>query len=220
MHNFIETIQRHRKEAISLLCYLFLSYLLFDQVIPYVLFCLLQILLFCILIMKREKAILGCQKRISAYSFFASFLDHLISQESVQSSYEASLCYLISYQESIPFVELSLERCPALYEYQAYFLSILEKDRENQAMLLHYESLSESVEQKISDMEKDKKVTPILLLSSIGVFLLGLLKETLSIDSKDGILPLLLFLVLSLPYPVLLLIQTSKARRISDAIEN
>lgn len=220
MHTFIETIQRHRKEAISLLCYLFLSYLLFDQVIPYVLFCLLQVLLFSILVMKLEKAILGCQKRISAYSFFASFLDHLINQESVQSSYEASLCYLISYQESIPFAELSPERCPDLYEYQAYFLTILKKDRENQAMLLHYESLSESVEQKISDMGKDKKVIPILLLSSIGVFLLGFLKETLYIDSKNEILPLLLFLVLSLPCPVSLLIQTSKARRISDAIEN
>lgn len=221
MNQIKSAVKKHRIECLSLFCYLFLSYLLLEQIFLFVLFCLLQILLYLILASRREKSEQEYQRRISAYSFFACFLENLIENRSVEQSYETGLSYLISFQESIPFEELSSEHCPDLYEYQTYFRTILEKDQKNEAMLLHFESLSESVEKKLSATEKEKrrkkKFASYVLLFPTSAFLLALIKNIIQVDMKSSILPIILLLILSLPYPLFILTQTSRLRRNDDA---
>ena len=85
--------------------YIFLIFLLslvFSLLIPNTLLSVISFLLSFSLsfysLFSYQKKVISLEKEISAYSFFSSFLNSLLSQIGTKQSYDYALQYLLSYQ--------------------------------------------------------------------------------------------------------------------------
>lgn len=157
-----------------------------------------------------QKKVISLEKEISAYSFFSSFLNSLLSQIGTKQSYDYALQYLLSYQEQVSFE--SIKENPSLlslYSFQPYFEAILKKDDVDEAHLSDYVPLIRKCEDLIGKYKralyKNDKKFQFSLSFSIFFFLiilcLFLINPSLKDEMKNAIFCLYSAFVLPFLFP-------------------
>ncbi len=197
MNSFIDIAKKNKMEFFFLFAFCFESYFLFGNLILSSCLFLILSLLVLYLLKKEEESKDAIEKKIASYCFFDSFIKGIEKNMPIRSSYESSSRYLISYQKTIPYEELSSENSLKMYSYQKYFDFIVEKDRQNEAFLLSYHELRKTLNQEIDTLEKKKR--KILEERQIGIalsllfpFLLILFLAIKKTNPFSSFLPLLL----------------------------
>ncbi len=201
MNSFIDIAKKNKMEFFFLFAFCFESYFLFGNLILSSCLFLILSLLVLYLLRKEEESKDAIEKKIASYCFFDSFIKGIEKNMPIRSSYESSSRYLISYQKTIPYEELSSENSLKMYSYQKYFDFIVEKDRQNEAFLLSYHELRKTLNQEIDTLEKKKR--KILEERQIGIalsllfpFLLILFLSIKKTNPFSSFLPLLLSIFL------------------------
>lgn len=197
--------------------YIFLVFLLslvYSLLIPNTLFSIICFLLsFCLSfysLYSYQKKVISLEKEISAYSFFSSFLNSLLSQIGTKQSYDYALQYLLSYQEQVTFE--SIKDNPSLlslYSVQPYFETILKKDDADEAHLSDYVPLIRKCENLIGTykgaLKKNEKRFQMLLSFYVFFFLiilcLFLINPTLKNEMKNAFFCLYTAFVLPFLFP-------------------
>lgn len=197
MNSFLDIAKKNKLEFFFLFSFSFESYFLFGNLILSLCLFLILSLLVLYLMKKEEESKVAVDLKISSYCFFDSFIKGIEKSMPIRSSYESSSRYLISYQKTIPYDELSNENSLKMFSYQKYFDFIVEKDRQNEAFLLNYHELRKTLNQEIDSLEKkerkieeEKKIG--IGLSLLFPFLMILFLAIKKTNPFSGFLPLLL----------------------------
>lgn len=157
-----------------------------------------------------QKRVISLEKEISAYSFFSSFLNSLLSQIGAKQSYDYALQYLLSYQEQVSFE--SVKENPSLlslYSFQPYFERILKKDDADEAHLSDYVPLIKKCENLIGEykgaLRKNDKRFQFILSFCLFFFLiilcLFLINPSLKDEMKNALFCLYSAFVLPFLFP-------------------
>ena len=122
------------------------------------------------LLLSSNKIKYALQCKLASYTFFSSFLKNISCSENVKRSYENAAKYLSGYTSIVPYEDLQDTSLP-LYRYQNVFQFILEKARNNEALLLFYlpmideiKTMTSKLEKDLYQLEKKKNETIIFLL--------------------------------------------------------
>ncbi len=201
MNSFLDTAKRNKMEFFFLFAFCFESYFLFGNLILSLCLFLILSLLVLYLLKKEGESKEAVEKKLASYCFFDSFIKGIEKSMPIRSSYESSSRYLISYQKTIPYEELSNENSLKMYSYQKYFDFILEKDRQNEAFLLNYHELRKSLNQEIDQLERKKRKIEEekkigIALSLLFPFLLILFLAIKKTNPFSSFLPLILSIFL------------------------
>lgn len=223
MQKAIQLLKANKIESFCFLAFLFESFILYGNILLFLVFSLLSMIL-CFLILKRtENSKKEFKSRKSAYHFFYSFLKEMREEKPIKTCYASSSKYLISYQEIIPFEEMTTDHCINLYSFQPFFSLILLKDKQNEAFLLNPTYLLESVEEKISAMEKGETKLKTRFQYSVLILFVSLLflvilscfiKTSELFTNLSYIIPTCLFLPLT--FPCILEYKNRQYQRISS----
>jgi hypothetical protein len=91
------------------------------------------------------------QKTLASYAFFSSFLSGLRSGIAPKTSYDFASKYLVGKMEIKSYEDLSADgQCPyPLGTLKTFFLYVLKKDQEGQALLPNYTLLAQETETKV-----------------------------------------------------------------------
>lgn len=157
-----------------------------------------------------QKRVISLEKEISAYSFFSSFLNSLLSQIGTKQSYDYALQYLLSYQEQVSFE--SVKENPSLlslYSFQPYFERILKKDDADEAHLSDYVPLIKKCENLIGEykgvLRKNDRRFQFILSFCLFFFLiilcLFLINPSLKDEMKNALFCLYSAFVLPFLFP-------------------
>lgn len=197
--------------------YIFLIFLLslvFSLLIPNTLLSVISFLLSFSLsfysLFSYQKKVISLEKEISAYSFFSSFLNSLLSQIGTKQSYDYALQYLLSYQEEVTFESIKENtNLISLYSFQPYFEAILKKDDADEAHLSDYVPLIKKCENLIGEykaaLNKNEKRFQFLLSFCLFFFLiilcLFLINPSLKNEMKNAFFCLYSAFVLPFLFP-------------------
>ncbi len=154
MKSYKTFIKNNVFELLTAIAFISLAFVLYGNYFLASFFSLLDFFLFLLLKIKIDEIYNDREKRISAYSFLASFLRGIQNQKSAKTSYEQAVRYLLSYQEIPLFEDILEENNLCLYQYQTYFNFLLEKEKENQVHLYNYSSLISSISETILHLEE------------------------------------------------------------------
>jgi len=156
---------------------------------------------------------LSIETRISAFSFFSSFLLGLQDMKGTKESYDASIKYLVGKMETHPFDELlTMSLCPYdLGKYNCYFMYVLEKEKNNEAHLPSYCSLIKNLEKDISFLSRQKKDIllekincQLIVFFFFSVFsLIIILFPAIRNSLTNSFYPIITFILLSLSFPLI-----------------
>lgn len=140
-------------------------------------FCFIVSFIFSLIFLKqKDKQRKQFKDKLSSYSFFLCFIKGIENEQGVKNAYDIASKYLIGYQNIIQYEDLSEDNTISLYSYQKYFDFIISKDRINQANMLLYRPLVESLNRKLNQMEESRnkiemtyRLVYLLLISIIFV---------------------------------------------------
>lgn len=130
----------------------------------------LSFVLSLILLYLSQKEKKRAEERLASYSFVHQFFQGILTGLSPKGSYEVSSRYLISYQTVRDYEEERDNPTLKVEEFQEVYLTVLEKDKEDEARLLSLKQAEEAAferEEKLASLyeeEKKKEKTFLLLL--------------------------------------------------------
>ena len=133
----------------------------------------LSFLLSCLFLYLQEKDKQKQEAKRAAYAFCELFFHGIRVNQSPKVSYEIASRYLVGYQPIKNYEEERESPSLSLLDFQDIYITVLEKDRENEAALLTLREVEEEA------YRKEKEITEILEKNrkreELGFFLLFLL---------------------------------------------
>jgi hypothetical protein len=99
------------------------------------------------------------QKTLASYAFFSSFLSGIRSGIAPKTSYDFASKYLVGKMEIKGYEELAADgQCPyPLGAWKTFFLYVLKRDQEGQALLPNYTLLAQETETKVRLLSSNLK---------------------------------------------------------------
>lgn len=157
MNKIISTIKNNKIEILILLTILFETFVLYGNILLFLICSLFSLSLSLFFLYKKDILVKTMKNKLSSYHFFYVLLKNSYDSVPLKSAYSNAAKYLISYQEIIPFEELSAEHNLKLYEFQKYFDFLLKEDQKNELTLKNPSFLLSEVEKRISSIEENEK---------------------------------------------------------------
>jgi hypothetical protein len=223
MKNIQSVIINHKEIFLLLPCLSFECYFICSNIIFPVLCLLISAILSIYLLEKRDRTEEDIKKKISAYSFFDSFLKGIEDNLPIRSSYDSSSRYLISYQKAISYDEIKEGTSLNLYAFQPYFDYIVKKDKENEALLLNYSKLRKmlydkclSLEKVMKDVKQDDMISGIVSVLLLFIIIIMMSIFRFSYEKTELIYSILSFLLISMFMPSVLYFSYQKERKQND----